>query len=1029
MRKSILFVALFLLIWSFGQQTSFAQATASATLEGTITDKTQAVIKSASVTITNKATGVTRTTSTNDIGLYRFELLPAGKYEIKVSASGFASAVTEGVDLLVGRVTTLDYTLNLGAAAETVTVTAETPIVDTQKTDVGLNITPQDVTNLPLNGRDFANLAILAPGAKPVDSYDPTKNRIAIFGINGSSGRNVNVTVNGIDNKDNTVGGPVMQLPLEAVQEFIISTQRFSAANGRSEGAAVNVITKSGSNKFHGGAYVYERNERFNATEVDPTTGKKLLDKSPYSRQQYGGSIGGPLYKDKAFFFFALEKGREITNIIVNSEALRQLNLVKDLGAQPAATIPTPYRDTRYNGRLDYRFNEKHSAFLSYAAQSNFGENDQANGNTDLTGGNFTKNELQVANASLNSTLTPNVVNSFTAGFQYWNNLIDSQKKVPTVFFPGGIFFGTNTNVPQQSYQRKWQFRDDFSIIKGRHAFKTGFDFVWEPQLGGFFEFNPTLEVDFLDKPDIIKNNLPSINCPGSKPGNLLTCYPQGFATPGAVTGMSATAGNPYFDLPGGAKMFGVYFQDDWKFSPRLTLNLGVRYDRDFNLLAGETIQARSRTYLQLKAINSPYAAKLPEDDKRNFSPRIGFAFDVTGAGKHIVRGGYGIYYGQSFLNIPLFMLQQINPTLFATVLSLSSSGPGDSNADFLPGTNIRLSQFRFGVDTLPAIPPPPTKFIGDEVGRLMDPNYRNPYTQQWNIGYSYQLTPASVIEVEYTHVLGSRESKTFNINPNIASLGARPLTSAFKAAGLPVLNRIDVEQSVGRSRYDGLNLSYRRRLTNHFSLNTSYVLSRAVAYNGNTAAFRNRPTDFNNIFSESDFGPTPNDERHRWVASGIVDLPWGIQFAPIMQLASARPYNAIQGIDVFGWGSGRGNAHAIVNTSNPNDLLANVRKSAADRRACLAAGSFKQVGFDSLRGQAFFQLDTRLSKDVKFGERAKLKLIFQAFDLTNRANFGNNFDGNIRNKTFGKPTGFITPSGVIVPRSFSGEFGAQFTF
>jgi len=250
------------------------------------------------------------------------------------------------------------------------------------------------------------------------------------------------------------------------------------------------------------------------------------------------------------------------------------------------------------------------------------------------------------------------------------------------------------------------------------------------------------------------------------------------------------------------------------------------------------------------------------------------------------------------------------------------------------------------------------------------------------------------------------------------------------------VLNRIDVEQSVGRSRYDGLNLSYRRRMTNHFSLNTNYVLSRAVAYNGATAAFRNRPTDFNDIFAEHDFGPTPNDERHRGVVSGLINLPWGIQVAPIMQLASARPYNAIQGIDVFGWGGGRGNAHAIVNTSNPNDLLANVNMSATDLQACLAAGTCKQVGFDSLRGQAYFQLDTRLSKDIKFGERAKLKLIFQAFDLTNRANFGNNFDGNLRDfntdptkSTFRKPTGFITPSGVFVPRSFSGEFGAKFTF
>jgi carboxypeptidase family protein/TonB-dependent receptor-like protein len=1023
MRKNILFVVLVLLIWSFGQQTSFAQATASATMEGKVTDKAQAVIKGATVTINNKATGVTRTTLTSDTGAYRFELLPAGKYDVKVSASGFASAVMEGVELLVGRATTLDYVLNPGATTETVTVTAEAPIMDTQKTDVGLNITPQEVSDLPLNGRDFANLAILAPGAKPVDSYDPTKNRIAVFGINGSSGRNVNVTVNGIDNKDNTVGGPVMQLPLGAVQEFIISTQRFSAANGRSEGAAVNVVTKSGSNAFHGSAYIYERNERFNATEVDPSTGEKRQNKSPFSRQQYGGSIGGPIYKDKTFIFFALEKQRELTNIVVSSDALAELNLVRDLGAQPAANIPTPYRDTRYNGRLDYRFNEKHNAFLSYTAQSNFGLNDQSTATNDLTSGNFTKNELQIANATLNSTLTSNIVNSFTVGFQYWHNLIDSDLRVPNVTFDGAaVSFGTNVNVPQESYQRKWQFRDDVSIVKGRHAFKTGFDFVWEPQLGGFFKFNPTPEFDFTDAPSVILNDKVQ--------------YPQGFATPGAISSMTATAGDPYFNLPGGAKMFGVYFQDDWKVSSRLTLNLGVRYDRDFNLLAGNTVQAGSRTYQALKAINSPFAAKLPQDDGRGLSPRIGFAYDVAGSGKHVIRGGYGIYFGQTFLNIPLFMIQQTNPTLFATVFSITGDG-------IVPGTNIKLSDYRFGVDPLPTIPPPQSNLTAGNVGRLMDPNYRNPYTQQFNIGYAYQLTPYSVVEVEYTHVLALRESKTININPQVPALlppgstatPPRLLDAAFVAAGLPKLGRIDLESAVGRSRYDGLNLSYRRRLSNRFSLNTSYVLSRAVAYNGDAGAFRNRATDVNDIFAEHDFGPTPNDERHRVVVSGLVDLPWGIQFAPIMQLASARPYNSTNGPgDVFNFGGGTGNGatalvHAIVNTSAPDDLLANKGKSLPELRACLAAGTCVQAPFNNLRGQAFFQLDTRLSKDIKFSERATLKLIFQAFDLTNRANFGNNFNGNINSPNFGKPLGFIAPSGVFVPRSFSGEFGAQFIF
>src|SRR5215831_6033141 len=493
MRKGILFVALLLSICSFGRQISFAQATASATLEGTVMDKSQAVIKSATVTIINKATGVTRTTSTNDVGVYRFELLQAGKYDIKVSASGFASAVTESAELLVGRTTKLDYTLNLGAAAETVTVTAETPIVDTQKTDVGLNITPQEVTNLPLNGRDFANLAILAPGAKPVDSYDPTKNRIAIFGINGSSGRNVNVTVNGIDNKDNTVGGPVMQLPLEAIQEFVISTQRFSAVNGRSEGGAVNVVTKSGSRDFHGSVFFQLRDKKLNAIETDPTTQQKVAIKPPFNRKIWGGSIGGPhhfprfreggpsTYNDhKTFFFFALERQKEATSIPVVADALSELSLVTSIpcpicggsfpGAVPSPIIPLPYKDTRVSVRIDHIFNAKHNMFLSYNDQDNIGENDQSGNRNDLTQGNFTKNRLQLANWTLNSAFSSTLVNALTVGYQYWNNLIDTNNKVPTITFPTGISFGTNVNVPQQSYQQKYQFKDDISLTRGNHT-------------------------------------------------------------------------------------------------------------------------------------------------------------------------------------------------------------------------------------------------------------------------------------------------------------------------------------------------------------------------------------------------------------------------------------------------------------------------------------------------------------------------------------------------------------------------------
>lgn len=990
--------------------TMWGQATATASLQGTVTDKTQAVIKQADITITNKETGTTRTTKSNEAGEYRFDLLPAGIYNVKVKAQGFSSEEAKGLEVLIGRTATQNFTLAPGGVSETVEVTATAPLVDVQKTDVSLSITPEQIQDLPLNGRDFGNLAYLAPGVKPVDSYDPTKNRISIFGVNGASGRNVNLTVNGVDNKDNTVGGPVMQLPLEAVQEFSISTQRFSAANGRSEGAAINVITKQGSNSYHGSAYGFFRDQALNAN--DKLNADANSSKPPYSRQQFGGSIGGPLQKEKSWVFFAYEKQREHTSLTEDPTAFQELSLVTSLGAQPAAVIPTPYFDTRYNGRLDYRFNAKHSAYFTYSAQSNNGENDQSAGASDLTAGNFTKNELQLANLTFSSLLSPTLTNQLTLGFQYWNNLIDTTSLTPNITFNNLAFsFGTNVNVPQQSIQRKWQFKDDISKAYGHHSFKTGFDYLWEPTLGGFFEFNPTLEIDYALKP------------------SQILALPLGFKTPGLVQSMSATSGDPNFTLPGGAKMFGVYFQDTWKASNRLTLDLGLRWDKDFNLIGGTAV-TNSRTFQELKAIGSPLTASLPHDDNKDFSPRVGFAYDLTGSGKHLLRGGFGMYYGQIFLNIPLFMIQQQNPTIFQTTFSISGTDP-------VPGAAVTLNNWALGVNPLPTLPGASAQLNPGSVGRLMDPNYRNPFNETFNIGYSWQINSRSVIEAEYVHGLGLHESKTINVNPKDPTKGgARPLSAAFAAAGVPVLGRIDDEQSIGRSRYDGFNLSYRQRVWKHFSVDANYTLSRALAYKGNAAAFRNRPTDPANPFAPYDLGPVPNDERHHITASGTVDLPYGFQFSPIMIFGSARPYDPIQGIDVMGVGTGRGNANIVVNNNAPTDYTALAGASAGTLRACLAANTCHFVGFDAFRGTPFFQLDTRISKTFKVGERVKIQALTQLFNMTNRANFGNNFDGNVQgfsttpaDNTFQKPLGYINPSSSTIPRAFAAEFGFKVNF
>jgi hypothetical protein len=1015
----------------------FAQGTATGAMGGTISDLKGDVIKGATVIVTNKATGTERTATTNDDGEYKLDFLPAGRYLIKVSASGFGEVASDNVELLIGQTNRLNFTMNPGVQTASVTVTEETELVNREKTDISTNITPREVQDLPLNGRDLGNLAYLAPGVKPVDSYDPTKRRISVFAVNGSSGRNVNVTVNGIDNKDNTVGGPVMQFPLEAIQEFIISTQRFSAVNGRSEGAAVNVVTKSGGNDFHGSAFYFLRDRKLNASEVSPSN-TAIKSKPPFNRKQWGGSIGGPLYlprfgeggrsyhdNNQTFFFFAYERQKEATSIPVATDAQAELNLVRSLGADPAAVLPTPYKDRRINARIDHTFNSRHNIFASFNDQKNIGLNDQSGQRNDLSEGNFTKNRLLLGNVTLNSAFSSRVINAATVGYSYWNNLIDTDKKVPYFLFPTTISFGTNVNVPQQSYQTKYQFKDDLSVSRGNHTFRTGFDYLWEPKLGGFFEFNPTLEIDFNDLPSVITSN-------ASK-------YPQSFSTPGAVGGMTIAIGDPYFNLPGGAKMFGVYFQDDWKARRNLTLNLGLRWDKDFNLI-GTQAQARNRTYLALKAINHPTASTLPHDDNRDFSPRVGFAWDLGGNGRHVLRGGYGLYYGQTFLNIPLFMIQQINPTIFATAFSIASG-------DVVPGTGILLSNWRFGIDPLPTIPSPQTQLAAGNTGRIMDPAYRNPYTQQWNAGYSWQFNSYSVLEFEYTHVLGLHESKTININPTRRlfldaagnEITSRPLTAALTAAGFPALGRIDLEASTGRSRYDGLNVSYRQRLHRSVSVNANYTLARALAYNGNAAAFRNRAWNPFALFDSSEIGPTPSDSRHRFSMSGVVNLPGGFQIAPVMQLESARPYAAGYGtsVDVLGTGSGRGTSHVMVFNSSPTDLTAtltafgdpSVAANAVKYRNCLRTGLCSHAPFDNLRGQPYFQLDARITKNFKIRERSTMSLLFQVFDLTNRANFGNNFVTDVRQANFATPTNFLTPSGVTVPHSFSAEVGARFSF
>jgi outer membrane receptor protein involved in Fe transport len=998
---------------------------------GAVKDEKGGVVPGATVTIVNLGTNAERTATTSSEGVYEISQLVPGNYKLEVTATGFSKAVVDNVVVQVLQRTTINPELKVGAIGETVNVSADAaPLVETTKTDVGGVIDQRRLENLPVNGRSFASLAILIPGATLAPSFDPTKARVGTFSVGGSSGRNLNITIDGGDNKDNAVGGILQNFSMEGIQEFALSTQRFSAANGRSGGALLSVVSKSGTNDIHGSAFGFFRTEKLNANapaklaSVNPTLFPDPNDaiKPPFSREQFGGSIGGPIKKDKAFFFGTLERTRERGNSIVPGSDQAQIAFLEPLGYDAVRFLPQPFNDWVYTVKGDINLSPKHALVARFSGQNNDGLNDQAGFlivRTDLSGGNTTKNTLYNFLTSLTSTFSSTTVNQFTYQYSTFDNQIGATTDLPLLTFPNGITVGRNGNVPQQTIQKKHQFRDDLTWNHGNHGFKFGGDFVYEPTLGGLFAFNSAPEYDFSFNPDEIAAN------PGQFPAGFntaqvlpgpITC-PTLVGTPtctladllgnGVVFEVLLSGGDPSFNLRGGAKQFAGYAQDDWKITPRFTLNLGVRYDVDIGFVDADHA-AENRAYRALQIIGSPFAAQTVQDDKNNFSPRIGFAWDVRGDSRSVLRGGYGMYYDQSFLNVPLFAVQQANTEIYATFLN--------------DGPNLNVTS------PPPVIPRPLVNPLPGTRGRMLDPYFESPYSQQWNIGYAQELGKNMALDFDYVHILGLHEFTSLDVNPRIGPLiganrsspnpprilapqfaaHAAELTAAF---GNPApFARITVAQSDGRSRYDAFTVAFRKRYANKYQLNAHYTLSKGVAWFGQTGDFGNvAQNQFFKFDPAADFGPTDADERHRFVISGIFDLPYGFQIAPIFQMASPRSQSVFPS--------------CVCDINRDGVVLEN--------REAVAGNDQHSLPPNTLKGDNFSQLNVRVSKFYNFGERMKLGLFFEAFNVFNTGNYGREFQNVTGEPDFGKPINFFGATGFSEPLGipFQGQIGVRFTF
>ena len=1010
---------------------AFAQTANTGTVTGVVKDEKGAVVPGASVKATFAATNTERNTTTSSEGIFEISQLMPGVYRVEIEAPGFSKTIVEGVVVSTLQRTTIAPELKVGKVGETVTITGEAaPLVETTKTDVSGVIDQRRLENLPVNGRSFASLAILIPGATLQPSFDPTKARVGTFSIGGSTGRNLNVTIDGGDNKDNAVGGILQNFSMEGIQEFALSTQRFSAANGRSGGALLSVVSKSGTNGFHGSAFGFFRDDALNANapkllaEANPSLFPSSSDavKPPFSRQQFGGSFGGPIKKDKAFFFGTVERTRERGNSIVPGVDQAKITTLSAFGYEAVQFLPQPFNDWQYTVKGDINLSQKHSLVLRFAGQNNDALNDQAGFlivRTDLSGGNESLNTLYNFLANETWTVNANTVNQFTYQYSTFDNRINATTDLNLLAFPDGLLLGRNGNVPQQTLQNKHQFRDDLTWNHGNHSFKFGGDFTYIPKLGGLFAFNSAPEYDFNFNADEIAHNpgqfpqgfnttqvLPGpITC-GSFVGTP-TCTPADLAGVGVVAQVVLSGGDPSFNLREGAHQFAFYVQDDWKINPKFTLNVGLRYDVDFGFV-DNAHAAENRAYQALKIIGSKFAHKVVEDDKNNFSPRIGFAWDFKGDARSVVRGGYGIYFDQSFLNVPLFAVQQANPEIYATF--------------FNDGANLAISS------PPPTIPRPLNNPLSGTRGRMLDPDFESPYTQQWNIGYAQELGRNMALEFDYVHILGLHEFTGFDINPRIGPLinaqrsspnPGRVLTSQFAAHaseltakfGTPTpFARITVAQSDSRSRYDAFTASLKRRYANKYQFNIHYTYAKSRAWFGAIADFGLQAQNLLNKWDPINFGPTGEDERHRFVASGVFDLPWGLQVAPIFQLGSARPYSIL-----------------------PSCVCDINRDGVTNDRESINPGVNDQVKvpINDHRGDNFSQLNVRVSKFINWGESKKLGLFFEAFNVFNTGNYGNSFQNVTGSPDFGKPVNFFGATGFSEPLGipFQAQLGVRFTF
>jgi hypothetical protein len=1001
MQPKFAFAALFVLLFTV------PLAAQNASLAGAVTDQQGGAIPNASVTLTSADTGVSQAINADGSGNFEFPSVRPATYSIKVAQKGFQTYTQTGIVLAVDERRRLDIVMQIGESTTIVNVEAQTATVSTESATLGSVVENKKIVEIPLNGRFFLDLALLQTGTVVPSTNNRTflaaPSGIGISGINASGTRedSTNYVVDGQNLSDMVQNQITFQPNIDMIQEFKVQTNAFSAEYGRNAGIVINGVSKSGTNGFHGTAYEFVRNDHFDAKNYFDPAGKI----PPFKRNIFGYSIGGPIVRNKTFFFHSYEgrRAREVAtiNTVVPTPAQRASVanpvIAKLIGLIPAANdatgthfVGSAARQRTLNqetGRIDHNFNEKNQIFGSFIINRDERTEPTLQSNNLPGFGDTRPAKRYLVSLGYIHIFSSSLTNDFHAGLNrvridflqaFTGSPADFAMTSPSSVMPqievggastGNPWFGGISGFPQGRGDTTFQYSDTLSWIRGRHSMKFG---------GEFRRF---------------RNN----NFNGGTGG--LIAFPSVAAFLAATPSQTVETSLPVTPALR-VNALGTFVQDDVKLASHFTLNLGLRWEYNgvpseiHNRLGVFDFANRALVQIGTNGIDKPYRQQFA-----NFGPRVGLAWDPFGKGKTVVRAGAGFYYDQPVTNI---------------VTPLGSNPPFSQSVNITQ--NINLSA--------PFNSPPG---VGSAL-QLIDPNFKSGRVLSYNFNVQHELLGA-VLQLAYVGSQGRHLRLLGDYNQGIG--GKRPISAitSLNAAGQPVAaagGSMTIQESVSNSNYNGMWISAEKRFSKGFTFNASYTFSKSID-NNSVGSSNPQIQNFYDIRSEralSDF-----DARQRFVLSGIYQLPFrwdhngftrrlaeGWSVSPIVNLQTGNPFSPIvpiadpSSLETFD----RPNVVAGQPLTAPNPSPSQWLNRAAFVLA--PTGTFGNAGRNILTAPGFEDIDFAVSKLTRVAERLSLQFRDEAFNLFNHPNFAQP-SNNVAAANYGQ---------ILATRTARGDLGSS---